>query len=58
MNEILGSRIKVLNETPVVTYRAEENRSSKKIFDMFDLFYANKHMYEKLPQRRTFGGTR
>lgn len=50
---------KVLDETSVVAYRVEEeNRSSKKIFDMLDLFYANKYMYEKLQQRKTFGDTK
>lgn len=40
---------KVLDETPAVAYRAgEENESSKKIFDMLDLFYANKRMYARL----------
>ncbi len=43
----VGDITKVLDETPVVQYRAgEENESSKKIFDMLDLFYANKHMCE------------
>ncbi|MCD8106032.1 MAG: helix-turn-helix domain-containing protein [Lachnospiraceae bacterium] len=40
---------KVVDETPVVAYRVgEENASSKQIFDMLDLFYANKHLYLKL----------
>ncbi len=42
---------KVLDETPAVSYRAgaeTEGVSSQKIFDMLDLFYANKHMYTKL----------
>lgn len=40
---------RVLDETPVVAYRAGfENTSSEKIFDMLDLFYANKHLYAKL----------
>ena len=40
---------KVLDETPVVAYRAgEKSTSSKKILDMIDLFYANKHMYVRL----------
>lgn len=55
--EVLGVTIgditKVLDETSVFAYRVEEeNRSSKKIFDMLDLFYANKHMYEKLLQEK------
>ena len=40
---------RVLDETPMVAYRAgTETASSKKIFDMIDLFYANKRMYDKL----------
>lgn len=40
---------RVLDETPMVTYRVgTETASSKKIFDMIDLFYANKRMYDKL----------
>lgn len=45
----VGDITRVLDETPVVAYRtASENVSSEKIFDMLDLFYANKHLYEKL----------
>ncbi|MDO4338269.1 MAG: helix-turn-helix transcriptional regulator [Eubacteriales bacterium] len=48
----VGDITRVLDETPVVAYRAgEESGSSKKIFDMLDLFYANKHMYEKLQRK-------
>lgn len=40
---------KVLDETPVVEYRVGlEETSSKKIFDMLDFFYANKHLNKKL----------
>lgn len=40
---------RVLDDIPAVAYRAEEkNFSSGKIFDMLNLFYANKHMYAKL----------
>ena len=54
--EVLGVTVgditRVLDETPVVAYRAGmENGSSQKIFDMLDLFYANKHMYEKLQHK-------
>lgn len=54
--EVLGVTVgditKVLDETPAVTYRAgEESGSLKKILDMLDLFYANKHMSEKLQHR-------
>ena len=54
--EVLGVTVgditRVLDETPVVAYGAGmENGSSQKIFDMLDLFYANKHMYEKLQHK-------
>ena len=54
--EVLGVTVgditRVLDETTVVQYRAgEENESSKKIFDMLDLFYANKHMCAKLQHK-------
>lgn len=54
--EVLGVTVgditRVLDETPVVAYRAGmENGSSQKIFDMLDLLYANKHMYEKLQHK-------
>lgn len=40
---------KVLDEASVVVYRAGgESGSSEKIFDMLDLFYANKRMYKRL----------
>lgn len=40
---------KVLDEIPAVEYRAgDQYSSSGKIFDMLDLFYANKRMYAKL----------
>ena len=42
----------LLDETPAVVYRAgEESGSSKEIFDMLDLFYANKHMCARLQRR-------
>lgn len=45
----VGDITRVLDEPPVVAYRAgEKNGSSEKIFEMLDLFYANKHMYDKL----------
>lgn len=51
--EVFGVTVRditrVLDETPVVSYRAgDEVASSEKIFDMLDLFYANKHLYMKL----------
>lgn len=49
LNVQVGDITRVLDETPVVEYRVGmENASSKKIFDMLDLFYANKHMNGKL----------
>jgi transcriptional regulator with XRE-family HTH domain len=48
----VGDITRVLDEAPAVAYRAgEENGSSKKIFDMLDLFYANKHMCAKLQNK-------
>lgn len=48
----VGDITRVLDETPVVAYRAgREGSSSEKIFDMLDLFYANKHMYNKLQSK-------
>ncbi len=45
----VGDITKVLDKIPAAAYRAgEESGSSKKIFDMLDLFYANKHMYARL----------
>ena len=45
----VGDITKVLDENPVVEYRVgAETASSKVIFDMLDLFYANKHLNEKL----------
>lgn len=48
----VGDITRVLDETPVVDYRAaSENGSSEEIFDMLDLFYANKHLYTKLQRK-------
>jgi transcriptional regulator with XRE-family HTH domain len=45
----VGDITRVLDETSVVAYRTGGTESSsEKIFDMLDLFYANKHMYNKL----------
>ena len=57
--EVLGVTVgditRVLDEIPVVAYRVgKESSSSKKIFDMLDLFYANKHMCEKLQHKDIF----
>lgn len=48
----VGDITKVLDETPIVAYReGGEESSTKVIFDMLDLFYANKHMCEKLQKK-------
>lgn len=48
----VGDITRVFDETPVVEYRVgAEKASSKKIFDMLDLFYANKHLNEKLQHK-------
>ena len=48
----VGDITRVLDEAPVVAYRvAGENSSTEKIFDMLDLFYANKHLYTKLQRK-------
>lgn len=45
----VGDITKVLDEEPAVAYRASNgNASSEKIFEMLNLFYANKHLYAKL----------
>lgn len=45
----VGDITKVLDVTPSVAYRSgESHSSSKEIFEMLDLFYANKHMYNRL----------
>lgn len=47
----VGDITKVLDETEdsVVAYRTgSETLSPQKIFEMLDLFYANKHLYTKL----------
>lgn len=53
VSELFGVTIhditRVLDEAPSVAYRTgDEENSPKKIFDMLDLFYANKHLYQKL----------
>lgn len=50
----VGDITSVLDEQPAVAYRdGEESQSSQKIFDMLDLFYANKHMYMKLKDKNS-----
>lgn len=45
----VGDITRVLDENPIIEYRVgTEKASSQKIFDMLDLFYANKHLNEKL----------
>lgn len=65
MNEMLGSRIKALRSAKNFTqeqvadrigvsrqkYARIESGASKKIFDMLDLFYANKHLCVKLQHK-------
>ncbi len=44
---------KVLDEEPSVVYRSgPDGASTDKMFDMLDLFYANKHMFMKLHHKR------
>ena len=51
----VGDITRILEEDPAVAYRAgSENASIEKIFDMLDLFYANKHLYEKLQHNNIF----
>ncbi len=52
LNVTVGDITGVLDEEPVVAYRVgTDGATSDKIFDMLDLFYANKHMYMKLQHR-------
>lgn len=44
----VGDITRVLDEQPTVEYRGGEGGSSNQIFAMLDLFYANKHMYDRL----------
>lgn len=47
-----GDITKVLETEPAIAFRSGgSGESSAKIFDMIDLFYANKHMYTKLRNR-------
>lgn len=54
--EVLGVAVKditgVLDGIAAVPYRVSvERESTKKIYDMLDLFYANKHVYERIRSR-------
>ena len=41
----------VLDESPVVAHRSlNVEMGSEKMFDMIDLFYANKHLYKRIQQ--------
>lgn len=52
MGVTVGDITRVLDETSVVQYRVgEKSGSSKEMFDMLDLFYANKHMCAKLQNK-------
>lgn len=48
----VGDITRILDEQPTVAFRAgTDGASSDKIFNMLDLFYANKHMYTRLQHR-------
>ena len=48
----VGDITRVLDEEPAVAYRAgTDGISSEKIFNMLDLFFANKRLYTKLQRR-------
>ncbi len=48
----VGDITGVLDKEPEVAFRSGTGDvSSEEIFDMLDLFYANKHMYDRLKQR-------
>lgn len=50
----VGDITRVLDETSIVEYRAgDKKESSQEIFEMLDLFYANKHLREKLKHNET-----
>ncbi len=43
---------RVLDEKPAVAYRAADaHTTSQEIFDMLDLFYANKHLFSRLQSK-------
>ena len=49
LNVTVGDITRVLDEKPIISYRAgTDNSSTQEIFNMIDFFYANKRMYEKL----------
>ena len=51
-NITVGDITRVLDDVPAVAYRSGQRvDSSEKMFDMLDLFYANKHLSTKLQHR-------
>ena len=44
---------KVLDQEPIAAYRVgdHQNDSVDKVYEMLDLFYANKHVYDRLRQQ-------
>ena len=45
----VGDITRVLDEEPVMTRKTDDvGDSAANIFDMLDLFYANKHLYQKI----------
>lgn len=49
LNITVGDITGVLDESPMIAYRTgNEVSSADKIFDMLDLFYANKRLYGRL----------
>lgn len=52
----VGDITGVLDKEPEVAFRSGAgDATSEEIFDMLDLFYANKHMYNRLQHRTTKG---
>lgn len=51
-NITVGDITRMLDDVPAVAYRSGQRvDSSEKMFDMLDLFYANKHLSTKLQHR-------
>lgn len=45
----VGDITKVLDESPVMTRKTDDvEASAADIYDMLDLFYANKHLFQKI----------
>ena len=45
----VGDITRVLDESPVMTRKSDDvDVSATDIYDMLDLFYANKHLYQKI----------